>query len=167
MEKLIAKLSNKSVIEAPNFKETDLNELVLRVANHFVNGFNGKIIKMELKDIPNVFVDQEQMEKVVENFIINALEAIDKNGTVKVRTECSDKNVVFSVSDNGRGMSREFVENSLFRPFKSSKKKGFGIGLYQCKSIMEAHHGRIDVETKEGVGSTFSSIIPTLQGIND
>ena len=75
---------------------------------------------MVLKEIPSVFVEREQMEKVIENFLINALEAIDKNGSVQVETEYRDANVMFSVSDNGQGMSREFVENSLFRPFPAS-----------------------------------------------
>lgn len=166
MEILIAKLSNKSVREGHDFKETDLNELVSEVVNRCVNvhnGRNGKNVKLDLKNIPNVFVDRDQMKKVVENFLINALEAIDKNGSVKVQTECNDKKVIFSVSDNGPGMSQEFVENFLFRPFKSSKKKGFGIGLYQCKSILEVHQGHIEVETQEGVGSTFRSIIPVLE----
>jgi hypothetical protein len=68
--------------------------------------------------------------------------------------------VVFSVSDNGPGMSREFMENSLFRPFKSTKKKGLGIGLYQCKIIVEAHNGKIEVESEPGRGSTFSIHLP-------
>lgn len=163
METLIAKLSNNAVIEAPNFKETNLNELVSKVVNQFVNGLNGKSVKLDLKEIPTVFVDREQMEKVIENLVMNALEAIDKNGSVKVETECNDRRVIFSVSDNGQGISQDFVKNSLFRPFKSSKKKGFGIGLYQCKSILEAHQGHIEVETQEGVGSTFRSIIPVFK----
>ena len=60
-------------------------------------------------------------------------------------------------------MSQEFVENALFKPFKSGKKKGFGIGLYQCKSIIEAHQGHIEVETKEDVGTTFKSVIPVFE----
>jgi len=58
-------------------------------------------------------------------------------------------------------MSREFVEKSLFQPFKSTKKKGLGIGLYQCKTIVEAHGGRIDVVSEPGKGSTFSVYLPT------
>jgi putative PEP-CTERM system histidine kinase len=164
METLIAKLSDRTVIQTLNVKETNLNELVSKVVKRTcMNGLNGKTVKVDLKDIPHIFADREQMEKVVENLLINALEAIDKDGSIKLQTECHEKKVIFSVSDNGQGMSQDFVANSLFKPFKSGKKKGFGIGLYQCKNIIEAHQGHIEVETQEGVGTTFKSIIPVLE----
>ena len=52
-----------------------------------------------------------------------------------------------------------FVENHLFRPFRTTKEKGLGIGLYQCKQIVEAHGGRIDVESREGKGTVFTVIL--------
>jgi len=60
-------------------------------------------------------------------------------------------------------MPPDFVEKSLFKPFKSTKKKGLGIGLYQCKSIVEAHQGRIEAESQEGKGSTFRVILPAVK----
>ncbi len=60
-------------------------------------------------------------------------------------------------------MAPEFVEKALFKPFKSTKKKGLGIGLYQCRTIVEAHQGRIEVESKEGKGSTFRVILPAVK----
>jgi signal transduction histidine kinase len=57
-------------------------------------------------------------------------------------------------------MSREFIARHLFRPFQTSKKHGLGIGLYQCKQIVEADGGRIEVESEEGKGSTFRVLIP-------
>jgi signal transduction histidine kinase len=61
-------------------------------------------------------------------------------------------------------MSREFIQNSLFRPFKTTKKQGMGIGLFQSKMIVEAHKGRIEVESEEGVGSTFRVLLPIQEG---
>jgi hypothetical protein len=52
------------------------------------------------------------------------------------------------------------VENSLFQPFKSTKKKGLGIGLYQCKTIVEAHGGSMEVESEPGKGATFLVRLP-------
>jgi signal transduction histidine kinase len=57
-------------------------------------------------------------------------------------------------------MSDDFMRNSLFHPFKTTKKTGFGIGLYQCKTIIDAHGGRIDVESAEGEGTTFTITLP-------
>jgi len=65
-----------------------------------------------------------------------------------------------TVSDNGCGMSGEFIEKHLFKPFYTTKKKGLGIGLYQCKSIVEAHGGSIKVKSKEGMGTDFTVYLP-------
>jgi signal transduction histidine kinase len=57
-------------------------------------------------------------------------------------------------------MSEEFIRRSLFSPFRSSKKGGWGIGLFQAKGIVEAHGGVIDVASKPGAGTTFSVRLP-------
>jgi signal transduction histidine kinase len=57
-------------------------------------------------------------------------------------------------------MSKEFMEHSLFKPFKTTKKQGMGIGLFHSKRIVEAHGGRIEVESQEGKGSTFRVYLP-------
>jgi len=161
MEALIARLSNNTVLERPNFQETDLNELASEVVSRMGrNAINGKTLKVDLGKIPKVLVDREQIEKVIMNLILNAVEATDNGEFVTIQTETEDEKVIFSVADNGIGMSPEFIENTLFRPFKSTKKKGFGIGLYQCKTIVETHQGEIEVESEKGVGSIFRMIIP-------
>jgi len=67
---------------------------------------------------------------------------------------------VLSVSDNGCGMSKQFVERSLFHQFQTTKKLGLGIGLFHSKRIIEAHRGKIEVESEEGQGSTFRVLLP-------
>jgi signal transduction histidine kinase len=64
------------------------------------------------------------------------------------------------VTDTGCGMSPEFIQKSLFAPFKSTKSGGWGIGLYQAKGIVEAHGGTIEVTSREGAGSTFRLRLP-------
>ena len=161
MDNIVARLSDKTALEKPDFQETGLNELISETVKRLSqNGLKTKTIKVDLRDIPRVVIDRDQIEKVIENFLLNALEATDNDGFVKIQTEAIDGKIILSVSDNGHGMSPEFIENALFQPFKSTKKKGLGIGLYHCKTIVEAHQGRIEVESKEGVGSTFRSIMP-------
>jgi signal transduction histidine kinase len=76
--------------------------------------------------------------------------------------ETSQRNgwVVLSVSDNGCGMSADFVQHSLFRPFQTTKKKGIGIGMFHSKMIVEAHRGRIEVESEPGKGTAFRVLLP-------
>jgi len=145
----------------PNFKEADLNELVSEAVSRMgQNGQNDKTVKVDLRDIPRVLVDRGQIEKVVVNFFLNAIESLDNGGLITFKTEANENKVILSVTDNGCGMSPDYVKNSLFKPFKSTKKKGLGIGLYQCKTIVEAHHGRIEAESQEGKGSTFRVLLP-------
>jgi signal transduction histidine kinase len=65
-----------------------------------------------------------------------------------------------TVADNGYGMTPEFIANSLFKPFQTTKKNGLGIGLYQSKTIVEAHGGRMEVESAPGRGTTFRVLLP-------
>jgi signal transduction histidine kinase len=91
---------------------------------------------------------------------LNANEAVDNDGEIRVTTRNRNGWVELEVSDNGCGMSREFVEQCLFRPFKTTKKQGMGIGLFQCKTIVEAHKGQIRIESRENIGSTFRVLLP-------
>ena len=94
---------------------------------------------------------------------MNAPEAVGNGGRIEIATEQRGGWVVMSVHDNGCGMSREFVVHSLFRPLRTTKEQGLGIGLFQCKKIVEAHRGRIEVESEEGKGSIFSLYFPVTR----
>jgi signal transduction histidine kinase len=69
--------------------------------------------------------------------------------------------VLLAVADDGFGMTPEFISNSLFKPFQTTKKNGLGIGLYQSKTIVEAHGGRIEVESAPGLGTIFRVFLPS------
>jgi putative PEP-CTERM system histidine kinase len=145
--------------------EADLNDLVISTLADF-NGSKSRIVQ-DLKQLPRVNVDPEQIQKVVTNLILNARDAVANCGEIRVSTGRREGWVVLSVSDNGCGMSEEFIENSLFHPFKTTKKKGMGIGLYHSKMIVEAHHGRIEVQSEKGKGTTFRVFLPVAgkQGV--
>jgi putative PEP-CTERM system histidine kinase len=138
---------------------SDLNELVLSVLSGVETNAQINVVKA-IHPLPIMLLDQEQMQKVVTNLIFNAREAVSSLGEVRVETSQNNGWAVLSVSDNGCGMNPEFLNHSLFRPFQTTKKNGLGIGLFQSKMIVEAHRGRIQVESQPGKGTTFRIILP-------
>ena len=139
--------------------ESDLNELVAKSLAGWeeVAGIN---LKKDLPPLPKVFFDQEQMLKVATNLIFNAREAVSKTGQVQIQTSQANGWAVLAISDDGCGMSQEFLNRSLFRPFQTTKKNGLGIGMFQSKMIVEAHKGKIEVESETGKGTTFRVFLP-------
>ena len=108
----------------------------------------------------HAFVDRQEIQKVTLNLILNAVEATDGKGPVKVEAGSSEEMAYIKVIDNGCGISEEFLRTKLFTPFQTTKKHGLGIGLYQCKQIVEAHQGRIDVTSDIGKGTVFTVRLP-------
>jgi signal transduction histidine kinase len=108
------------------------------------------------------FVDAGRIEEVIENLVLNALEAMDTGGTLTIEAgETPSGAPAFSVSDTGRGMSRSFIDNRLFRPFSTTKKTGIGLGLYTCREVIKASAGTIEVDSIEGAGTTFRVVLPS------
>jgi signal transduction histidine kinase len=120
-------------------------------------------IKVDLPGSLFALVDIERLNKVVENLIINALEAMEKEkGTLSIAAGTNeDGKPFFSVSDTGAGMSPRFIEEKLFRPFATTKRRGVGLGLYTCREVVVANGGSIVVESQEGVGTTFRVVLPS------
>lgn len=139
--------------------ETDLNEFIRNSLSSLNGSVKVTLIK-DLQPVAKLTIDPEQLQKVLTNLILNANEAVGNEGEIRLVTEQRDSWGILSVRDNGCGMPKEFMERSLFRPFKTTKKKGMGIGLFQSKMIVEAHQGRIEVESEEGKGSTFRVFLP-------
>lgn len=108
-------------------------------------------------------VDPLQIEKVLVNLVLNACDAISEGGRIHVATARDEQSAVLEVRDTGAGMSPEFVRHFLFKPFETTKKNGLGIGLFHCKSIVEAHGGHIDVRSAEGEGTTFRINLPAAE----
>ena len=139
--------------------EADLNEVVSKSLAGWNKALDVELVK-ELGPLPKVFIDQEQMLKVVTNLVLNATEAVPRNGRVRIETNQTNGWATLTVADNGSGMSPEFMSRSLFRPFQTTKKGGFGIGMFQSKMIVEAHKGRLEVESESGKGTTFRVFLP-------
>ena len=139
--------------------ESDLNQLVIETLEN-LNGMPGIELVKEFHPLPKVVVDREQLQNVVTNLLLNAQEAVGSDGQIRVETSQCEGRAVLSVADNGCGMSPDFLRDSLFRPFQTTKKKGLGIGMFQSKMIVEAHRGNIQVESEPGKGTKFGVFLP-------
>lgn len=140
-------------------RECSLDQIV----TESVKGLDGVFkvpVHCALGKVTDLYIDAEQIQKVVGNLLLNASEAVEEGGKITVSTAMKDGWAQLTVSDTGCGMSGEFVATRLFKAFQTTKPKGMGIGLFHCKTIVEAHGGRIEVESEEGKGSTFRVFLP-------
>jgi signal transduction histidine kinase len=127
---LIARLSAlRSTLELKPV-ECDLNQLVTE-ALAGLNGVSEVDLIKELNPVPKLLGDRDQLHSVITNVLLNARDAVGAKGQIVVRTDHANGCIAVSIRDNGCGMSRGFVQNSLFRPFQTTKPKGLGIGMFQ------------------------------------
>jgi putative PEP-CTERM system histidine kinase len=158
INQLISRLTALRRLEL-NFAEVDLNSII----DDAVKGLNGTANVKVVRDLrlhPKVKLDRDQFASVISNLLVNAREAVGPGGEVRIETAQDDEWAIVSVADNGCGMTPAFMKSSLFRPFQTTKKKGLGIGMFQSKMIVEAHRGRILVESEPAVGTTFRIMLP-------
>jgi signal transduction histidine kinase len=113
----------------------------------------------EIEDTDEIKIDPGAIMKVFMKLLKNAVEAQPEGGIIKVRIEDGNDHVLTSISDKGPGVSKQ-VQEVLFTPFESHKKKGKGLGLPAAKRIVESHGGSMIYETVEGEGTTFSFFLP-------
>jgi putative PEP-CTERM system histidine kinase len=138
---------------------TDLTALVQRTLNDVQDLIKVPLFQ-ELRPVPKLLLDPEHLQKVVINLLLNANEAVHDQGEIHITTDTRDGWVMLAIGDNGCGIPKAFMERSLFHPFQTTKSQGLGIGLFHSKIIVEAHHGRIEVESEAGKGSTFTVLLP-------
>ncbi len=136
----------------PVFSVGDLNVIAERLTAVHAHEFENAGIELTTEGVQHTLVsmDKNQVEQVMRNLLINALQATSHGGKVNIRTFENG----FEVSDTGEGMSEE-IQNQLFMPFFTTKPKGTGLGLSNCRKIIEAHGGRIEVQSVPDRGSRF------------
>ncbi len=150
MQGLIGRLKNLGEKELLNLQPVDLLTVVRR-AMAFLPADRVTVTGEPLV----VKVDAEELQKVILNLLLNALEASPDGSPVAVEVAMVGAPHI-RVVDHGSGMSADYIRRELFKPFATTKKKGLGIGLYQSRQIVEAHGGRLEVQSEVGKGTVFT-----------
>jgi len=159
MKLLLARLSSAPRAEHLQRSAIDVRTVVQGTLDA-MRPRRGVSLVSDLQPLSPVPADAEALSRVVHNLVTNAVEAIDGEGVVTVKTYEEPGAAVLAVSDTGCGMSEEFIETSLFTPFRSTKRGGWGVGLHHVKTIVEGHQGTIDIDSKAGKGTTFTVRLP-------
>jgi signal transduction histidine kinase len=125
-----------------------------------------KVIKKYSTETALVVCNEGKLHQAFLNVIVNAIQAIEDSGIITIQTKSMADHFVVSISDNGKGISEENVQK-IFDPFFTTKPigKGTGLGLSISYNIIKEHNGRIECESALGIGTKFTFIVPTKEGI--
>ena len=148
----------------------DINTVVKEICELTMLGTASESIDLKMilaDDLPSVLIDHVQIQQVIHNLVRNSIDALsDSDGSnIFVKTLARGDMVEVSVGDDGPGFPATIREN-LFEPFVSTKHDGIGIGLSICRSIVDAHGGKIVVDDNPGRGARISFTIPVFEESN-
>jgi len=142
--------------------DTDLNTVIDGIVNIVWNEIKYKIkLNKQYEQIPLIKANTQQMGQVFINLLVNASQAIDKQGNISVKTYLKDKQIYVEIIDDGPGIPKEIIDK-IFDPFFTTKEvgQGTGLGLSISYDIIKAHGGEIIVESQFGQGAKFTVILP-------
>jgi len=157
---IINKIKNLPQKLRLNLEYSDLSGCVRAVIKDLKHPGQRTISFEDTKEDLKTDFDREEISKIVINLLLNAIDATDKQGHIDVSAGIENDMIFVKVSDDGCGISEEFINKKLFRPFQTTKHKGLGIGLFQCRTIAEAHGGTLKVLSEEGKGTEFTLYLP-------
>ncbi len=162
--KLIRNLLDFARQSPPAFREVNINEVVTRsfdLAAHSAELQHVQVTKELDPSLPKVIADFDQLQQVCTNLILNAIQAMPEGGILTLRTSVDNDQLKIEVQDTGHGISPENMRQ-LFTPFFTTKRevKGVGLGLAVAYGIVQRHKGKIEVQSKEGEGTTFTIYLP-------
>lgn len=149
----------------------DVNELIASTVNLDLIGLaqekNQELTLHLDPNVPNIPIDALEIKRVIYNLVQNAINYTPKNGKIQISTGLNNDSIHIEVSDTGPGIEQT-IQKTLFEPYSSMAKRyrhiGTGLGLYISKKIIEAHQGKLSVESQLGKGSTFLFTLPNHQG---
>jgi len=166
MEKLLKNLLNYARPPQPQCDLIDINHLLdnslknVKVATHSKEDKCVYFVMDLAPDLPKMEVDSSQIQQVLLNIYLNAVDAIEEEGTITTITRMEPPETIsIEIRDTGKGMSEQSLQN-VFSPFFTTKTAGTGLGLSISKRLIEQHSGQIEVHSREGRGTSFFITLP-------
>jgi PAS domain S-box-containing protein len=165
IQKIVEDMLHFAKPKPSHFKEEDLNDVLEKsfpILQAKLKKANISFVFEGTKDLPRVRIDVHQLQQVLINMMLNAIQAMEKGGTLTVRTfvEKGD-GVGIEIKDTGIGISKSHLKK-IFDPFFTTKSEGTGLGLSISHKILESHGATVDVASEEGKGSTFTIHFPLI-----
>jgi PAS domain S-box-containing protein len=162
IQKIVEDMLHFAKPKPAHFKEETINEVVeksLLVLQPKLKKANIQLSFEKGEDLSTVRIDQHQIQQVLINLILNAIQAMEKGGTLTLQTFGRPGGVGVAVKDTGIGIPKNDLKK-IFDPFFTTKSEGTGLGLSISLKILEKHGATLEVVSKEGKGSTFTIHLP-------
>ncbi len=164
VSKIIDQFFNLARSNGNEMKYEDINKIILEIIDLIKQQCYEQGIKVNVsleKQLPYVHIFRNQIIQALLNIIINSLEAMPGGGRLLLSTVNKDNDIHIIIKDSGCGMDHE-TKDRLFDLYYSTKENGGGIGLALSNEIIKRQHGQIFVKSNEGVGSTFTVVLPQV-----
>ena len=145
----------------PKIGSVDINREIDNVLNVLEPQLESTKITIDLKPLPLIMADREQIQQVIMNMLTNSIQSITKDGEISIKTVVKRDHIEIGIKDNGCGISQDNI-GKVFDPFFTTKMpgEGTGLGLSICYGIIKKHNGSIDVKSEVGIGTTFTIKLP-------
>lgn len=166
---IVKNLRNFSRVDDAEYMLADINECLesaIKITQHELR--TKAQVHREFGNLPSIYCCPQQLDQAFMNLLVNAAHAIDKRGTVTIRTWSDTAWVHIEIADTGCGIPDEVIPR-IFEPFFTTKEinKGTGLGLNIVSDIITQHRGEINVHSRQGSGTIFTIKLPNITGAGD
>ena len=174
---LATKFQTFTKSDAPIMRSSDINKIIRDSSEMAITG-SSIVIEYDLDpDLSDILIDDKQIHEVITNLILNAKHSMSKGGKITITTKqmvsdnlfakdkSNDKYISIDIIDEGMGIPKSIIDK-IFNPFFTTKENGHGLGLASALSIIEKHKGTIKVDSKVGIGTTFTILLPYNKSIS-
>ena len=164
LDRIATEFLEFSRVTPPEMRPVSIAALMARLLQ-FMSAYladqDVQVIQNVPNDLPELWLDRAQMEQVIKNIVINAVQAMPHGGTLTVTTRCQPEQDILDIdfADTGVGISAAKIDK-ICAPFFTTKTKGTGLGLAIVRKIVETHGGRLVIRSTPGEGSTFTVQLP-------